>query len=241
MLRGGLGGQGCYVVRVSIVLPPAPYDLRCGVAERRSRRQDPARETARNVSRGETARTGRFSALAGGSDPLSLAVTALGAVGGLLMAVSLFTTIVSVNVANGACEVINDSDPGLAAKCQLSGFERHSVALLLLGVIAIVMAVGAGRGRSRPAAAALLVIGSLVLGLAIFSDEPVTKQTGAIGRNFEGAKAEAGSGFYLEIAAGALAGAAGALGLLVPRRGRANAPARGQSVGHTAPVDEDTG
>lgn len=157
------------------------------------------------------------------------------------MVVSLFTTIASVNVANGACEVINDSNPALAEKCALSGFERHSVALLLLGVIAIVMAVGAGRGRSRPAAAALLVVGVLVLGLAFLSDKPVTKQTGAIGRDFAGAKAEAGSGLYVEIAAGALAGVAGLIGLLAPRRTRTNAPARGRGVSQTAPGDEEAG
>jgi hypothetical protein len=172
---------------------------------------------------------------------VSVAVTALGAVGGLLMAVSLFTTVASVNVASGSCEVIKDSDPALAEKCALSGFERHSVALLLLGAVAIVRAVGAGRGRSRPAAAALLMIGALVLGLAILSDGPVTKQTGAIGRNFEGAKAEAGSGFYVELGAGGLAVAAGLLGLLAPRPARPNAPAREREVSRTAPEGEEAG
>ena len=52
---------------VFIVLDTAPRGPMWGVAERRSRREDPARETARNVSRGEAARTGRFSALSRGS------------------------------------------------------------------------------------------------------------------------------------------------------------------------------
>ena len=55
----------------------------------------------------------------------------------------------------------------------------------------------------------MLLAGGLVLAIGIFSDLPVTDDTGAIGRNFEGAKAQAGIGLYLELVAGAIAVLAG--------------------------------
>ena len=145
--------------------------------------------------------------------PQSVLVLVLGVAGGLLLAVDEFTTIASVDVAAGACDVINDANPALADRCSLSGFERHGGALLLLGALAVAMAVGAGRQASRPAAFALLAIAAIVLTLAILSDLPETRETGAIGLNFEGASAKAGPGLYLEIAAAALLATGGALSL----------------------------
>ena len=159
---------------------------------------------------------GRFFALLRGLSPVGAGVTALGAIGGALMFLSAFLTVASIDVAHGACDVIYDSDPHLAEGCVRTGFERHSVAIPLLGLVVLIMAFGAGRGRSRPAAAALLVIGALVLAIALFSDLPVTHETGAIGRNFEGATAQAGSGLYVEIAGGIAALGAGLIGLVLP-------------------------
>jgi hypothetical protein len=143
-------------------------------------------------------------------------VLVLGLLAGFAMLLSLLSTIVSVDVANGSCEVIYDSNPDLADGCSLSGYERHSIAFVLLGLLAFAMAFGAGPGRSRPAALALVAIGLIVLGVALLSDLPVSDDTGAIGRDFEGATASAGSGLWLEAVAGALAVAAGALRLLSP-------------------------
>jgi len=130
-------------------------------------------------------------------------------IAGLLLVIAEFTTIASVDVASGSCEVINDSDRALADRCALSGFERHGGALILLGLMTGAMAWGAGIGRSRPAAVALLAIGALVIALALALDLPQTHKTGAIGRNFEGAKAKAGAGLYLELIAGGLAAGVG--------------------------------
>jgi hypothetical protein len=124
-----------------------------------------------------------------------------------------FSTVASVEVAGNSCAVITDSEPDLAERCQLSGFERNGGAFLLLGALAGVMAWGAGMGGSRPAAAALCVIGVLVLAWTLLVDLPVTRETGAIGRNFEGASGSAGPGLVLELAAGALALAAGVIRL----------------------------
>jgi hypothetical protein len=144
-----------------------------------------------------------------GADRLALGVTVAGAIAGLLMILSEFLTVASVDVASGSCEVINDANPALADRCSLSGFERHGGALILIGLLALLMALGAGVGRSRPAGVALLIAGALVLGIALIADLPVTDDTGAIGQNFEGAKAMAGVAFYLELVAGALAVLAG--------------------------------
>lgn len=143
-----------------------------------------------------------------------LAVTAIGLLAAALMGLADVLPIVSVDVASGSCEVINDSDPELADGCVQSGLERHGPALLLLGLVAAAMAWGAGLGGSRPAAAALVSVGLVVLGIALLADLPVTDDTGAIGPRFEGARAQAEIGFTLELAAGALAVLAGAMRLL---------------------------
>ena len=155
-----------------------------------------------------------FRAATGSASGLALALTVAGMIAGLLLIVTEFTTIASVDVASGSCEVINDSDPSLADRCSLSGFERHGGAFVLLGLMTGAMAWGAGVGRSRPAAVALLAIGALVIVLSLALDLPQTHKTGAIGRNFEGATAKAGLGLYLELVAGVLAAAAGVVGLV---------------------------
>jgi hypothetical protein len=150
----------------------------------------------------------------GAAGGLAVAITIAGAIAGLLMIVSEFMTVASVDVANGSCEVINDANPSLADRCALSGFERHGGALILIGLLALLMAWGAGVGGSRPAGAALLIAGALVLAIAVLVDLPVTDDTGAIGRNFEGATATPGAGLYIEMVSGAIAVVAGLARLL---------------------------
>ena len=138
---------------------------------------------------------------------------AAGLLAALLLVAAEFSTVAAVEVAGDSCEVISDSDPALAERCELSGLERNGGAFLLLAVLAAVMAWGAGIGGSRPAAAALCVIGVLVLAWALLVDLPVTRETGAIGTRFEGASGSAGIGLILELAAGALALVAGMIRL----------------------------
>jgi hypothetical protein len=131
---------------------------------------------------------------------------------GLLVATE-FSTVASVDVANTSCEVIQDSDPDLADRCSLSGFERNGGSFLLVAALIAVMGWGAGLGASRPAAIALVALGVCVLAWALAVDLPVTDDTGALGNNFEGARGQAGIGLTLEIAAGLAAIAAGAVRL----------------------------
>jgi hypothetical protein len=149
-----------------------------------------------------------------GADRLAVGITVAGALAGVLMIVSEFLTVASVDVAHGSCQVINDANPSLADRCALSGLERHGGAFILIGLLALLMAWGAGVGHSRPAGAALLIAGALVLGIVLLNDLPVTSDTGAIGRDFEGAKAVPGVAFYMELVAGALAVLAGLIRVL---------------------------
>jgi hypothetical protein len=140
----------------------------------------------------------------------------MAAVAGLLMIATEPLTVASVDVADGSCAVINDSNPELADRCTLSGFERHGGALILIGALTVAMGVGAGLGRSRPAAYALLGAAAVVLAFGLAADLPEAGRTGAIGRDFEGATAAPGAGLFTELVGGALAAAAGALRLLRP-------------------------
>ena len=168
---------------------------------------------------GETARRAtidgsRRSQSRSGLQWLPLAVLGLGALAALLLLLTEFLPVATVDVASSSCEVINDSNPELADRCELSGFERNGGSFILLALLVGAMALGAGPGRSRPAAFALIVLGAVVLVWALFFDLPVTDETGVIGRNFEGATASAGPGFTVEVAAGVLAVVAGVLGVL---------------------------
>jgi hypothetical protein len=179
------------------------------VAEPSRRRK----ETARGATDDGSRRSGAKNAL----QAAPLLVLALGLAGALLLVVTEFTAVATVDVASGSCEVIQDANPELADRCELSGFERNGGALILLAVLVALMAWGAGPGRSRPAAMALVVIGVLVLLWALLVDLPVTGETGAIGRDFEGAEAAAGPGLTLEIVAGLFTLAGGLAGLAGPR------------------------
>ena len=170
-------------------------------------------ETAREATRDGSRRKAAQNTL----QAAPLLVLALGLAGALLLVATEFTAVATVDVASGSCEVIQDTNPDLADRCELSGFERNGGAFILLALLAAVMAFGAGPGRSRPAAFALFGIGVLVLLWALLVDLPVTDETGAIGRNFEGAEAAAGPGLTLEIVGGVLVAAAGLAALLLVR------------------------
>jgi hypothetical protein len=130
-----------------------------------------------------------------------------------LLVATEFSTVASVAVANTSCEVIQDSDPDLADRCSLSGFERNGGSFVLVAGLIAMMGWGAGIGRSRAAAVALVALGAAVVAWALLVDLPVTDETGALGSSFEGARGQAGIGLTLEIVAGLLAIAAGGLRL----------------------------
>ncbi len=143
-----------------------------------------------------------------------MAAAALAA--GSLMLLTEVTTVISVDLENTSCEVIYDSSPELADDCSQKGFERSSVALLLLGLLTFAMGSGAAFGRSRPAALALIAIGVVVLGLTLLRDLPASDDAGLIGRDYAQASAAAGAGLWFELIGGLLAVVAGALRVIRP-------------------------
>ena len=171
------------------------------MSERDRERGRTARETTDDGSRESALSTARF---------LVVATTLLAA---LLLVVTEFSTVASVDVGNTSCEVIQDADPSLADRCSLSGFERNGGSFLLVAALIAAMGWGAGIGRSRAAAVALVVLGAAVLAWALLVDLPVTDEAGALGNSFENARGKAGTGLTLEIVAGVLAVLAGGLGL----------------------------
>ena len=155
-------------------------------------------------------------ALPTGISPYAIAVATAALIGGALMLLAEVTTVISVDLKTTSCEGIYDTNPSLADDCNLVGFERHSVALLLLGLLTFVMGAGAAFGRSRPAAIALIAIGVVVLGLALALDLPASNDTGVIGQDYAQAHASAGIGLWFEVVGGALAVLAGLLRVIRP-------------------------
>jgi hypothetical protein len=151
------------------------------------------------------------------SGGVAAAVAAGGAAAAVLMVITEFLTVASVDVASGSCEMIEETNPEIADRCVLSGFERHGGALVLLAALTAVMAWGAGVGGSRPAGFALIGLGAVVLVWTLLVDLPTTDETGGIGPLYANAEAQAGPGLYTELIAGLLAAATGASRLL--RRG----------------------
>ena len=170
-----------------------------------------APEAAGKGSRGFPAFLKGLRRAIGAAAGVDLAVLVLGVAAAILMVVTEFTDIYSVKVLTATCKDL--ADPGLADRCAATGGEQHSYAFVVLGLFALVMAWGAGLGRSRPAALGLAAAGVAVLLIALLGDLPDTDKTGALGINFSQAETSKGTGFWLELVAGALALLAGALRL----------------------------
>ena len=100
---------------------------------------------------------------------------------------------------------------------ELSGWERHGPALLVIGAFALVMLLGAARG-ARPAMVAVFACGLAALVVALGLDLPHLDDTGQVGRLYTDASAGPRVGFWLEAAGGALLALCGAGLLFVDRQ-----------------------
>ena len=161
-----------------------------------------------STGRGPRQRFGRGSA-GGSADVLALAVAA-----GLLLIVAEFLLNFSIDVGATSCEAT--ASPDVADFCATTGGERHSYALVLLGLFTLAMAWGAAIGRSRPAGAALVLVGVVVIAIALLGDLPDARSEGIIGVRYEAAKASPGPGLWVELVGGLLAVVAGVLRLRRP-------------------------
>jgi hypothetical protein len=132
----------------------------------------------------------------------------VGAGGVALLVAATFTTVIGIRV--GTTSRLADLDT------QLSGWDRHGAALLVLALLAAVMLAGARRG-SGPAAAAVAATGVAALAIALVGDAPDVHDTGLVGSLYEDAVARPGAGFAFELVGGALLLGAG-LALAALRR-----------------------
>jgi hypothetical protein len=144
-----------------------------------------------------------------------IAVLLLGVAGGVVLIVAELSSVITIEVlTTGTCQEI--ADPRVRDACELDGIEQHAGAFILLGVLALVMAVGAAQGSSRPAALALVVVALAVVLVVLLRDVPKADETGLVGIRYEEAKAGLDTGFYLAMLGAALCAAAGALRLMRP-------------------------
>lgn len=141
-------------------------------------------------------------------------ILCIGVAAALLLVLTEVTTLFSIEVATATCSDL--ADPDLADRCDTTGGEQHSFALVPIAILVGVMAVGAGLGGSRPAGIALVGAGVLVLVITLAFDLPDTTKTGEIGSSFASAEAVKGPAFWFELVAGVLAVAAGVLRLRAP-------------------------
>jgi hypothetical protein len=127
---------------------------------------------------------------------------------------------------------------------ELSGWDRHGPALLVVAGFALLMLVGAVRG-ARPAMVAVLVCGVVALGIALALDVPRLDDTGQVGQLYSDASAGPRAGFWLEACGGALLAVAGGGLFLLARRspvaadGRPRTTRRGEGAsGAGAPLGD---
>lgn len=129
-----------------------------------------------------------------------MALAALALIGAFLTAISSFLDI--LQVTNGQTTL--DSQ---------TGFDKHSVAMLLLGAAAIPMALGVLRG-AKPAMVALALIGAVIVIVAFTVDLPDALDEGLYGERYESASAKPAAGFYVETIGGMLLVLSGGLALM---------------------------
>jgi len=134
--------------------------------------------------------------------PLRIGLSVAAAAGIVCLVLATFTTVIEIKVGTTARIPGRDTE--------LSGWDRHGPALLIIAAFAAAMLAGTLRG-ARPAMIALAVLGLAALGIAVIGDVPDLNETGFIGEVYEDAAAGPSAGFYLETLGGVLLLAGGAL------------------------------
>lgn len=131
--------------------------------------------------------------------------------GAVLLVLGTGSTVVEI-------KVLTTTEIAAPIDTVLSGWERHGPALVILGGLAVLMAIGALRG-SRPAAIAVAVVGAVTLVLVVARDVPALDDTRGVEELYEGVEAGPKDGFYLETGGAVLVLLGGAaLTLFGPRR-----------------------
>jgi hypothetical protein len=140
-----------------------------------------------------------------GPSALRAALAATALIGALLLVAATVSTIIAITVGTTSRLASLDTE--------LSGWDRHGPALVLLAAFAVAMAAGALRG-ARPAMAALVVCGIAGLLISLIGDLPHLNDTGQVGLLYSDARAAPGFGYYAETLGGILLVIAGGVMLL---------------------------
>ena len=147
-----------------------------------------------------------------------------GLLGVAALAAATFSTVIRITVGTTTRVASLDTE--------LTGWERHGPALLIVGGFALVMLLGALRG-ARPAMVAVFACGLAALVVALGLDLPHVDDTGQVGRLYTDASAAPEVGFWLELCGGALLAGSG-LGLCLVARRSSVAVARRARTAHRA-------
>lgn len=185
--------------------------------------REPTREGSRGNRASQAAWLRSFARRLVAAGPLAWVVLLVGLAAAVLMIATEFSTIQSISIGESTCGA---ADAEVQDVCETGGGDQHGYALLALGLLAGLMTLGAVLGRSRPAAIALIVIGVVVLLVALLLDAPTLDDTRGLEARYNDVATHTGGGYTLELIAGALGVAAGALGLLLSTRARAREEAR---------------
>jgi hypothetical protein len=142
----------------------------------------------------------------GGLNTPAAVLSGLALGGAILAVVATFSTVIQIELPDADGPVFTQS-----------GFDRYSVALIVLALFAVAMLLGSLRA-ARPAMFALAAAGVVILLIALINDLPDVHKTGAwsLADAYEDASASAGSGFLLETISGVLVLISG-VGFLVLR------------------------
>jgi hypothetical protein len=156
---------------------------------------------------------------------LRAGLCAVGALGVVSLVLATFSPVIEITVGTTTRLASLDTE--------LSGWDRHGPALLVVAGLALVMLVGAVRG-ARPAMAAVVVCGLAALVVCLGFDAPALDDTGQVGELYADAVAGPGVGFWLEALGGALLCVAGGGLLVVARRSGAVGRAPRSRTAHRA-------
>src|SRR4051794_23762936 len=171
-----------YVLEVSIRRNPA--------ASGGARVSGSAPEAAPDYSNRRAARRPARTAL---NTPAAV-LAGLGLAGPIIAVVASFSSVIKIEVQGVSHALFTQT-----------GYDRHSVALILLAVFGAAMVLGSLRD-ARPAMVALVATGLAILLISILGDLPHLDDAGVWPQadSYEDAAASAGAGYYLETLSGVL-------------------------------------
>ena len=137
------------------------------------------------------------------------AILVLAAASAVLLVATELSTLSYRTIGIGAC----DDRVQRAGVCHTSGGDAHHHVFWLLAAAVLVFGFGAAVGRSRPAGAAMVACGVAVLVVALAFDAPKLDGLRGLDAQYTQVRAHTGSAFWLELVGGAVAVAAGLLGM----------------------------